>query len=391
VALAESTRRSAANHDRTDGFTDYEFHVFREARALRACFLWQFADRADEARTELRWFYEQAVERGDESSIPMLLLNLSGAEAILGNWTEARRLVEEAHEGSLEMGRQPWVEGWCLTQRAFLDAVLGRVTSSREAAERALTLADEAGANDPRVLTFPTLGLLELSLGRAAEAHEYLAGAVAGAEAAGCLEPGMCGFVTDDVEALIALGRLDEAELLLARHEQRASAVGRALALAACARCRGLLRAARADLAGALTALEDALAQHERLEDPFARGRTLLALGVTQRRAKKKAAGRETLERALAIFEELGARLWAERTRAELDRIGGRAGSRRELTPTEKQVAELVAAGHTNREVAAALSLSVRTVDWNLAKVFGKLGVHSRRELAALARRPTGS
>ena len=68
-----------------------------------------------------------------------------------------------------------------------------------------------------------------------------------------------------------------------------------------------------------------------------------------------------------------------------------RAGSRRGLTPTGKQVAELVAAGHTNREVAAALSLSVRTVDWNLVKVFGKLGVHSRRELAVLARRPTGS
>src|SRR5262249_21638702 len=158
VALAESTRRSGPNH--TDGFTDYEFHVFRDARALRACFLWRFADRADEARTELRWFYEQAVERGDESSIPMLLLNLSGAEAVLGNWTEARGLVEDAHEGSLEMGRQPFVESWCFTQRAFLDAVLGRVTASREAAERALTLADEAGANDPRVFTLQTLGLL---------------------------------------------------------------------------------------------------------------------------------------------------------------------------------------------------------------------------------------
>ncbi len=79
------------------------------------------------------------------------------------------------------------------------------------------------------------------------------------------------------------------------------------------------------------------------------------------------------------------------RPATELGRIGGRAASRWDLTPTEEKVAALVAAGHTNREVAAELFMSVRTVDWNLRKIYGKLGIHSRRELAARGHPPTGS
>ena len=188
-------------------------------------------------------------------------------------------------------------------------------------------------------------------------------------------------------EALVALGRVDDAAALLEPLEARSVAFDRPSARGGCARCRGLLLAARGDLAGALAALGEAIEQHERVPRPFELARSLLALGVIERRAKKKAAARETLERALATFDRVGARLWAEKARAELGRIGGRAPSRWELTPTEEQVAALVVAGHTNREVAAELFMSVRTVDWNLRKIYGKLGVHSRRELAARAYR----
>src|SRR5262249_60562470 len=84
-----------------------------------------------------------------------------------------------------------------------------------------------------------------------------------------------------------------------------------------------------------------------------------------------------------------GARLCAEMAQTELGGIGGRGLSRWELTPTEERVAALVAAGHANREVAAELFISVRTVDWNLRKIYAKLGIHSRRELAARPQRPT--
>ena len=118
------------------------------------------------------------------------------------------------------------------------------------------------------------------------------------------------------------------------------------------------------------------------MQQPFERARTLLVLGLTQRRAKQKRPARESLEAALAVFEELGARLWAEKARAELQRIGGRAPASGELTPSEQRVAALVGEGKTNREVATALYVSVRTVEGHLSRIYAKLGVRSRAELA---------
>jgi DNA-binding CsgD family transcriptional regulator len=117
--------------------------------------------------------------------------------------------------------------------------------------------------------------------------------------------------------------------------------------------------------------------------NPFELGRTLLALGTVQRQAQHKRIARETLERAAEIFEGLGAGVWSEKARSEVRRIGGRTGSDSELSETERRIVELVVAGLRNREVAAELSLSPNTVVWNLSKVYRKLGVSSRTELAA--------
>ena len=105
--------------------------------------------------------------------------------------------------------------------------------------------------------------------------------------------------------------------------------------------------------------------------------------GAVERRAKRKREARQTLTNALEIFEGLGATLWAEKARAELARIGGRAPSSTDLTPSEARVAELVAAGGTNREVADALFISVHTVEANLKRIYRKLGIRSRTELAS--------
>ena len=158
------------------------------------------------------------------------------------------------------------------------------------------------------------------------------------------------------------------------------------LVLAQAARCRGLLAAAQGDLDRAATAMEDALDHHARVAQPFDLARTMLAKGQVQRRQKSKRPARETLNQALAIFDRLGAPLWAEKARAELGRIGGRAPSPTGLTPTEWQVAELVGQGMTNREVATALFVSEHTVRANLKRIYGKLGVRSRTELAARLR-----
>jgi DNA-binding CsgD family transcriptional regulator len=124
-------------------------------------------------------------------------------------------------------------------------------------------------------------------------------------------------------------------------------------------------------------------ADHDRLGWPFERARTLLALGGVLRRARQKRAAREALGQAQAVFDQLGARLWSAMTAAELARLGGRAPGTGSLTPTERHVAELVAQGHTNTEVAALLFLSAKTVAAHLTRVYAKLGLRSRSELAA--------
>jgi DNA-binding CsgD family transcriptional regulator len=149
-----------------------------------------------------------------------------------------------------------------------------------------------------------------------------------------------------------------------------------------CARCRGLLLAAEGDLEAALASCEEALAVHERMPVPFERARTLLIYGTMLRRAKRRKAAREAIEAALSIFEGLPAPVWADNARAELARIGGRATSGDGLTESERRIAELVAAGKSNKETAAALFLSVHTVEGALKRVYRKLGVHSRTELS---------
>jgi DNA-binding NarL/FixJ family response regulator len=101
-----------------------------------------------------------------------------------------------------------------------------------------------------------------------------------------------------------------------------------------------------------------------------------------ERRLQRKRVARETLEDALSAFEGIGAQLWAQCARDELNRIGGRRAQTDELTASERRVAELVGQGLSNSEVASQLFLSPKTVEFHLRNIFRKLGVRSRTELA---------
>ncbi|MDQ3486082.1 MAG: LuxR family transcriptional regulator, partial [Actinomycetota bacterium] len=227
------------------------------------------------------------------------------------------------------------------------------------------------------------LGFVELSLGNH-EAAQALLG-----EATDLMRPrwnrefGDCHIVPDEIEALVALADLARAEDLVAWMDEVARATQRAWTVATGARSRALVQAARNDLDGADASLERALAAHERLPMPLELGRTLLTRGIVQRRMKRRAVARETLERALALFEGCGATLWAGRARSEIARIGVRSGAQLDLTPVEQRIAALVAQGCTNGEIAATISLSRKTVEANLSRSYRKLGVRSRAELVA--------
>jgi DNA-binding CsgD family transcriptional regulator len=339
-----------------------------------------WSDELDAARAALTDIEERAVEQGDESSLPFVLTYLSLAEFLAGRWEEALRAADEGADVALAAGSATG-RAFALSVRALVASGLGRERAARSDANEALALA-ERGSMFAMTTSLWALGLLELSLDRPAEAHVLLAPLVARVEDAGIGELGSIRFVTDDVEALSRLGDLDSAAALLARFEQQAHRLGRLSAIGAAHRCRGLIAAAVGAADEAQAECTRALAEFEQLPLPLERARTLVALGLAQRQARQRRAARTSLERGLRIFEELGASLWAERARVELGRISGRAPSRGELTASERRVAELVAEGRTNREVAAALHVTPRTVEGTLSRVYAKLGVRSRTELA---------
>jgi DNA-binding NarL/FixJ family response regulator len=341
-------------------------------------------DRFDEARVALEESYQLGLAVGHVWRA-ITLVYLAELECRAGNWELAHAHALEADE----LGRQwslPIAEAWTRYGRAFVEAHLGDLEAARAAGARSAELARETGHTFTLARVESAVGFLELSLGDFEAALDHL-GPLVGLPGFTPLR-GSPGFraAADAVEALLGLGRVDLAEGLAEKVERRASARGLPSRLAGAARCRALLLVERGDPDGARAAIEAAHAAHATLDEPFELGRTLLAQGVIERRAKRKAEAREPLERARVIFERLGARLWVDKARLELERTGVRRTSGDELSPTERQVAELAAGGATNKEIAGALFMSVKTVEANLSRVYRKLEVRSRTELAAVPR-----
>ena len=339
------------------------------------------ADDLPAARRLLEARRAEALGAGEESSLPLVLRYLSALELAVGDWQAAERSAAEGYEIAVQTG-QLSQEAVLAGSRALVAAHFGESQAARSAAGRALELEQATGARFARMLGLSALGCLELSLHHPNEVVRMLLPLVDEFEAAGVREPTLMSFVPDLVEALIELDRSDEALGLLALFEERAARLDRASALAAAARCRGIHLAILRDVGGAASEFKRALAQHDRVGMPFERARTLLARGAAQRRANQRRAARDSLGEALEIFDRLGARLWADRARAELARIGGRAPSPDALTTTEQRLAALVASGRTNNEAATELYVSVHTVEKALTRIYGKLGVRSRTELA---------
>ena len=335
-----------------------------------------------------RAFYEPGLvtsrAEGDEPSVQGTLVRLAEIECWTGNWAEADRLAAEGVELADRIGSSAFL-GSALYARAYVDAHLGRVDASRSAGERISKLF--TGVQTQAALGPWVLGFLAFSEGDPVRAEEHLSRAASVLEELGQREPARFRLHPDLLEAVIELGDLERAESLLAALEERCRIFPRPWILATTARCRGVLLSARGDLDEARAALEEALEQHARLEMPFERARTLLVLGQLLRRRKERREARTVLQEALAVFEQLGARLWEERARSELARVPVRRAPT-DLTPTEATIAGLAASGLTNRVIAERIFVSPKTVESNLARVYRKLGIHSRAELGrAMAER----
>ena len=253
---------------------------------------------------------------------------------------------------------------------------------ARRDATEGLAVAERHGDLLHVITTRSVLGFLDVSLGDYESAVTVLEPLPGLLDSRGIMEPGIYPFVPDSVEALTATGRIERAREVLEPYERLGNELGRPLVIATAARCRGLLAAARGELDEALADLSVAIDAHDRGQQPFEMARTLLVVGDVRRRAKQKRSAREALDQAVAIFDDLGTRIWSARARASLARISGRSASADELTETERQIAHLAAEGKTNRQVAEALFVSQKTVEANLSRAYRKLGISSRRQLA---------
>lgn len=299
-----------------------------------------------------------------------------------GEWSGALAQMDAFARDSERLG----IEGDSASKlwlRALAEACLGRVLDACRNAELGIAAADREQSRVFALWCEGVLGFVELSLGQYEQAAERLWQLHGRCEAAGFGEPGHLRHLADAVEALVMAGRVDEGRMVADRLAELAGATSNRWACAAAVRCRGVVAEASGDRDGALTDLRRAVTMHEALGQPLELGRTLLLAGGVLRRDRKKAEARAALDRAVELFAGLPAPLWRDRAADERTRVGGGSAGRWELTATERRIAGLVAGGRTNREVAATLFLSRKTVEWNLSKVYRKLGVRSRSELAA--------
>jgi DNA-binding CsgD family transcriptional regulator len=342
--------------------------------------LW--AGESEHARLPLEAMLRYAVESGDPWGEIHALAYLSAMETNLGRPAEGLELASRYLELAAAADQDAQRAGalWPLASAA---GWLGRAAEARDAARQGRELAERTGHYLYVIGNLAAMGGLELSLDNPAAAAAALERAWELMSDGGVLSPGRFPVLPDLIEALVAVGEVDRAAAVVREHRRISRRLDRPWIRALTARCEGVVADARGEEATAVAAFERALREHALQARPLDQGRTMLAYGTLHRRRRRKSLARELLESARELFDAAGAEHWAERSRVELSRIGGRRGSPPgALTATESEIARLVAAGRTNREVAAALHLSARTVEWNLSKLYRKLGVRSRTELA---------
>jgi DNA-binding CsgD family transcriptional regulator len=331
----------------------------------------------DAARAALTPLYEEARAAGLRSEFWALSF-LVDAETRAGNLARARELTDEFAAIS-QPATRVLTDVVAVLSSGLISAWTGDVGRARGEADEAIRRADAGGWPPRAVESRWVRGFVELSLGDPATAHDYFAPAVNRVFEGAVGGPARhVPLFRDAAEALAELGKPDAVSRLVDWLERD---VDNPWARAAAAHNRGVAADASGDKAQALAALEKAVELFGGLPLPLDLGRALLALGSAQRRGRHKRDARASLERAVAIFAERGASLWAEQARRELARIGGRARADSDLTASERRVAELVAEGLTNKEVAHRLFVTDRTVEGHLSRIYAKLGVRSRAEL----------
>jgi DNA-binding CsgD family transcriptional regulator len=350
------------------------------------CYFW--LDRYDVASQLLARLIASARAASAPAALLLPLCCRAELDLRVGRWDVAAAQFQEAAHLGEEMA-EPVFAAYAPECLARLAAAVGDEARCREHAAHASRLIDTHHNELGRLYVQSALGLLELGLGRAEGAIRYLEQARDQAERQGLVEPNVVHWQADLIEAYVRAGEPDPARDALEAFRRQAEHTGGHWALGTAARCRGLL----ADDIDQDACFAVALDHLQAVTAHFEVARTHLCHGERLRRARRRTDARQALRQAIDGFDRLGATPWATRAQVELRATGATARRRRnesdrdKLTAHELQVARIVAGGASNREAAAALFLSPKTIEFHLAHIYRKLGVRTRTELAGVAAR----
>jgi DNA-binding CsgD family transcriptional regulator len=349
------------------------------ASAIRAMALAWTGD-LERAVEQMDVVAQRCLERSADTEMIFVSFHLTTFKVWQAQFDDAARHAADCYERAEQMGADPMrIVG--LAARGGVAALRGREAEARADLALAIELAERRASPTLAELPATMLGHLEVSLGNYAQALVVLRKCLDRFDTVTVTEVSTTGYLPDAIEALVAVGRLDDAEPLIEAMETHGRRLDRPWMLALGGRCRAMWLAARGDLDEALRVAEAAMEFHERLPMPLEHNRTRMFVGRLQRRRRQRRTAAQTLAAVATGFEELGASLWAARARGELARANVAARSEPGLTESERRVAEFVAAGLSNRDVAAKLFVSQKTVEHNLTQVYRKLEIRSRAEL----------
>ncbi|MFF3670683.1 helix-turn-helix transcriptional regulator [Microtetraspora malaysiensis] len=314
---------------------------------------------------------------GMSGQLPVVLEFVATAERIEGRLARSPAVSEEGLELAREAGYENTVAAH-LANLAVLAALRGEEEPCERQAREALAIAIPHRVGLRAGVASYALAMLDLCLGRFAAAHDRFTAIAAAGPGAG-RSTVVRRMTPDGVEAAVGAGDEAGARAALAAYDRWSAHAATAESRALLARCRGLVESS-----------EDAFGEALRLHtNAFEAARTALLLGERLRRAQRPGEARAHLRRAWETFERAGARPWARRAQNEL-RAAGESGQAPHvavldaLTPQELRIAGLVADGLSSKQIAAQLFLSPRTVEYHLYKIYPKLGIGSRTDLARL-------
>jgi DNA-binding CsgD family transcriptional regulator len=361
---------------RLPGFTDMPFPYESPETPLAFWHLWR--GELDPARDLLTAVLDVAERQGSPESTVAMTLHLAELEWRAGNWDTAAAHVAWGARWSRERSYgQDEVETYYFS---LIEAGRGNLEVARELATTGVAQAEAQSDWLYAAHCRSVLGLAELSAEDPVAALRWLEPVADMLQDGGINEPGRFTFTPDLIEAWAATGQLDRAAGRLAWLQQAARRLDHPWARITAGRAEATLRLAERDPAAAMQAVAAVIPEARERGLPFELGRCLLALGTAQRKARQRRDAAATLDEAAAVFAALGAQRWQALATAQRARLA--PGPDNTLTPTERRIADLVAAGQSNPEIATTLYVSVKTVEANLTRIYRKLGLRGRVDLA---------